>query len=149
MATMTNMFDMEAMIVDRLSTLVDKSMILVEANVEELTNEFFIEKDTDAERVGLLVLHSGYRTDPLVGNNRSPSQQLKILWQVVVVCPKDLYKSHGGVKMVEVMQLLKGWRAAPEMGIMQLVDDERGFNRPDYANDLAYLPSMFSVQTII
>ena len=76
-------------------------------------------------------------------------QRLKMLWQVIIVCPKELYKTNGAVKQMEVMQLLKGSRLSPEVGIMQLVDDERGFNRPDMEADLAYLPMMFTVETVI
>lgn len=149
MTAITNMFEAETLIATKLETLFDKNMIVLEVDSAEVDNEFFIDRDTDDEKVGAMILNAGYRADPVVGDRRARQQQLKMLWQVVVICPKDLYKSHGGVKMLEVMQLLKGWRVSTEIGIMQLIDDERGFNRPDYVNDLAYLPMMFTVNTVI
>lgn len=147
--TMVNFFDTETYIEEKLTDLFTRENIIVEADSEELDNEYFNDRDTNEEKIGVLILNGGYRTDPLVGNSRARQQRIKMLWQVVVVCPKDLYKSHGGAKMLEVMQLLKGWRVSPEIGIMQLIDDERGFNRADFANDLAYLPMMFSVDAVI
>lgn len=149
MVAITNMFETETLIATKLEELFAKDMIILEVNSEEIDNEFFIEHDNDDDKIGCMILNAGYRTDPLTGNSRARQQNLKMLWQVVVICPKDLYKSHGGVKMLEVMQLFKGWRVSKEIGIMQLIDDERGFNRPDYANDLAYLPMMFTVNTVV
>ena len=146
---LTNMFEAETLICEKLEVIFNKDMIFIEVDLEALSNETFIDKDTDSEKIGVLILNAGFRTDPLVGNSRSPQQRLKTLWQVVVVCPKDLYKLHGGVKMIEVINLLKGWRVSAEIDKMQLIDDERGFNRPDYNNDLAYLPMMFTVNTIV
>lgn len=143
----TNIFTPEDLIIARLKEIIDKDMIFVEANSSDLNNDFFNDFDTDDEKIGALVLNSGYRADPIVGAARQ--QRLKMLWQVVVVCPKKLYNSHGGVKMIEVMNLFKGYRLAPEFDYMQLIDDERGFNRPEYANDLTYLPMMFTVGTVI
>lgn len=146
---MTNMFDIEGFITTKLEELFPSDMIFVEANSEALDNNFFTDRDTDDEKIGVMVLNSGFRADPLVGDKRAPIQQLKTLWQVVVVCPKDLYKSHGGAKFILVMKALRGWRISSDIGIMQLIDDERGFNRPDYNNDLVYLPMMFTVNTIV
>jgi len=143
----TNIFTPENLIIAKLGELFDSSMIFSESESSDLDNEFFKEFDTDEEKIGALVLNSGYRADPLVGSGKN--QRLKMLWQVVVVCPKELYNSHGGVKMLEVMQLFKGHRLAKEFDYMQLIDDERGFNRPEYSNDLVYLPMMFTVGTVI
>jgi len=149
MASLANMFEPETLIAERLRTIFNPDMVILEVDSDTVDNEFFTGQDSDSEKLGVMILNAGYRTDPLKGNSRSPVQRLKMLWQVVVICPKDLYKTHGGIKMIEVMQLLKGWRVSQEIGIMQLIDDERGFNRPDYANDLAYLPMMFTVDTIV
>ena len=149
MANLTNMFDPEKLIIEKLETIFHSDMVLNEIELNSLDNDFFTGKSSDVEKVGAAVLHSGFRADPMVGNSRSPQQRLKTLWQVVVLCPTDLYREEGGLKMIEVIQLLKGWRVSPEIGIMQLIDDERGFNRPDFANDLAYLPMMFSVDAMV
>ena len=144
-----NIFEAETLIMTQLESLFATDMIIAESDSEDVDNDFFNDRETDNEKLGVMVLNGGYRADPLVGNSRQPKQRLKMLWQVVVICPKDLYKTHGGVKMLEVMQLLKGLRLSNELGMMQLNDDERGFNRPDYVNNLVYLPMMFSVDTVV
>ena len=149
MANLTNMFTPEILIIERLESAFASGMVLNETELSAIDNDFFTGKDSDVERIGAAVLNSGFRADPLVGNSRSPQQRLKTLWQVVVICPTDLYRTSGGLKMIEVIGLLKGWKVSPEIGIMQLIDDERGFNRPDFSNDLAYLPMMFSVDAMV
>ena len=145
----TTIYDPEDLIIDLVRDLFNEELIFIDADVSELSNEVFLDFEDADDRVGILVLNAGFRTDPLTGNSRSPVQRLKMLWQVIIVCPKELYKTNGAVKQMEVMQLLKGSRLSPEVGIMQLVDDERGFNRPDMEADLAYLPMMFTVETVI
>ncbi len=148
MANLTNMFDPEEFIIARIEPLFSTGMVIDQVEAASLDNSFFNDQPSDAQKLGAIVMSAGFRADPLVGNSRKPQQRLKMLWQVVVVCPAELYKTNGGAKQLEVIQLLKGWRVSPEIGIMQLIDDERGFNRPDFANDLAYLPMMFSVDAM-
>lgn len=142
-----NMFDAETLIVDKLSSIIDSKRIFVEANAEEVNNEYFDEIEIESDQFAFLVLNGGYQADPSVGKPKQ--QRLKTLWQVVVVCPKSLYMTVGGVKMIEIMNLLKGVRLSPQYDYMRAVSDERGFNRPDYIVDLAYLPMMFSVGTVL
>jgi len=145
--TITSIYDAEQLITEKLGDMVSSDMMFTEADSAGINNQTFGDKDTDDERVGIMVLNSGFRTNAMFGSNKK--QELKQLWQVVVVCPRELYHTHGGKKVVEVMQRLKGWRVSAEIGIMQLIDDERGFNRPDYSQDLVYLPMMFTVNTVV
>jgi len=145
--TISNLYDTEQLIVDKITPLFGSNMVFIEAESQTLGIETFTEKDCDGDRVAALVLNAGFRADPLFGANKK--QKLKTLWEVAVVCPRALYKINGGVKLMEVIQLLKGWRVSPEIGTMEVVDDERGFNRPDFVQDLVYLPTMFMVSTVI
>ena len=146
----TNPYEAEDLIVARIGELFDPSMIFVDADTTQVNTELFRDIVGDDNKLAVMVLNSGFRADPLVGNSRKPQQRLKLLWQVVIVCPIDNYKTHGGIMMMNVAQLLKGFRLSPEIGIMQLIDDERGFNKPDMSDgQLAYLPMMFSVDTVI
>ena len=145
-----NPYEAEDAIVNRIGDLFAEDMIFTDSDTSQVDNEIFNDIHDDEDKLAVMVLNAGFRADPLVGNSRSPSQRLKLLWQVVVVCPIELYKTHGGVRMMEVAQLLKGYRLSTELGIMQLIDDERGFNRPNMEDGtLAYLPVMFSVDTVI
>lgn len=148
--TTTNIYDTEDLIVNRIADLFDESLIFTDGDSGSLDNEVFDKIDSEPDKVAVMVLQAGFQTDPLVGNNRNPTQRLKVLWQIVIASPIDSYKTYAGPKMIEVAKLLKGYRLSKEIGIMQLVDDERGFNRPDMADGhLAYLPMMFSVEVII
>ena len=144
-----NTFDVEDLIIAKLDSLFELDMILSEDLAQDIDVNFFNTIEKVEERVGCIVMDAGYRADPLVGDKRAPKQRLKMLWQIVIICPKDLRKTVGGLKRMEVMQKLKGYRLSEEIGIMQLIDDERGFNRPEYAGDMAYLPIMFTVDTVI
>ena len=143
----TSIYDAESLIVAKLEDMVSSDMMFTEADSAGINNSTFDGKDSDDERVGILVLNSGFRTNAMFGANKK--QELKQLWQVVVVCPRELYHSHGGKKVIDIMVRLKGWRVSAEIGIMQLIDDERGFNRPDYAQDVVYLPMVFKLKTSI
>lgn len=144
-----NMFTPEELIENRIKSLFPDNMVFVEVDTDDLDDNVFGKVVNEDEKIGAIILNAGFRTDPLVGNSRKPQQRLKMLWQVVVICPREKYKTHGGPKLLEVMQTLKGYRLSEEVGIMQLIDDERGFNRPEYTGDLAYLPAMFTVETVI
>ena len=141
-----DLFGAEDLLVATLKPLFDTDMVFVEANAEEIDNEFFLQFDTDGEKIAAIVLNGGFQADPPVGAKKS--QRLKLLWQVVIVTPKDL-RANGGVKCIEVLELLMGHRLAPEYDYMKAVSDERGFNRPDYVIDLVYMPMMFSVGTVL
>lgn len=145
----TNIYDPEDLIVAKLGELFACDMIFDEADSAKLDNEFFETFDTDEERVACLVLNAGFRADPLTSARSCPQQKLKMLWQISIVCPKNIRKTHGGAKFIETLQLLKGWRISPEIGIMQLIDDERGFNRPDYSNNMVYIPMLLTVDTVV
>ena len=147
--TIANIFDPEDLIIAKIEPLFSTDMVFSEADAAKLDNEFFTNIDHDDDRIACLVLNAGFRADPLNSTASSRQQKLKMLWQIVIVCPKSLRKTHGGLKFLEVVQLLKGWRVSPEIGVMQLVDDERGFNRPDYNNNMIYIPMMFTVETVI
>lgn len=144
----TNIFEPEALIVAGLETIFPANMIFVESKLEQLTNEVFYAITAPEDKVAVLVINAGFKADAPVGNNRSPVQRLKGYWQVVVVCPSELYYTVGGVKFVEVVNHFKGFHLG-DLGIMKLIDDERGFNKPDYLNDMVYLPMLFSVDEII
>jgi len=145
----TNIYEAEDLIVNKISTLFAEDMIFTDADTSQVSNEIFQDIHAAEDQLAVMVLNAGFRADPLVGK-KPGKQRLKLLWQVVVVCPLDNYKTIGGVKMMEVAQLLKGYRLSAELGIMELIDDERGFNRPNMEDgQLAYLPMMFIVETVI
>lgn len=145
----TNVFDVEALIIAKLGELFAADMIFDESESNVVDNEFFTDKGAGDGAVGVIVINSGFKADPLVAARSNPKQTMKMMWQIAIVCPKSIRKTHGGIKAMSAVQLLKGWRVAKDIGIMSLVDDERGFNRPHYANDLVYLPSMFAVDAVI
>jgi len=142
----TDLFGAEELLVEKLKPLFPKDMIFVEANAEEISNEFFVDIDNDSDKIAAIVLNGGFQADPPVGSKKS--QRLKVLWQVVIVTPKEL-RTNGGVKCIKVLESLMGTRLAPEYDYIKAVSDERGFNRPDYVIDLVYMPMMFSVGTIL
>ena len=147
--SIASMFEPETLIMERFDALFPTDMIFSESDATDLDNETFAVNEIVDDRVGCIVVNAGYRSEPLVGNNRNPQQKIKMLWQVVVICPRELYATVGGGKMLEVIAALKGYRLSSDFDYMQLIDDERGFNRPEYANDIAYLPMMFSVSAVI
>jgi hypothetical protein len=144
----SNIFEAESFIRQGLETLFPADRIFVEANVEQLTNEFFRTIELPEDKVAALIINSGFKADAPVGNNRAPVQRLKAYWQIVVVCPTELYYTVGGVKFVEVLNHFRGFTLGT-LGKMKIVDDERGFNKPDYLNDLVYLPALFAVDEIV
>ena len=143
----TNTFQAEGLLATKLEDLFDKSMIFTESNASDLNNEFFDDFDTDEEKLAVLIMNSGNFADPPVGSSKT--QRLKYKWQVVVVCPKDLYNTLGGEMQHKVLTLLMGHRLSKDFYYMKLVSDERGFNRPEYADSLVYLPAMFEIASIV
>ena len=142
----TNLLGAESLIKDLLDPMFKIDMVFVEANAEEINQELFEAIDYDGDKVAAVILNGGYQTDPPVGQGRT--QRIKTLWQVAIVCPKNL-RDIGGTKAIEVFKTLSGQRLSGEFDYMKAVSDERGFNRPDYVIDLVYIPMMFSVGTVI
>ena len=142
----TNLYGAEELLIKFLEPMFPKGMVHTEENVAEINNEFFVEIDNDSDKIACIVLNSGYQADPPVGSGKK--QRLKVLWQVVIVCPKSL-KANGGMKSLEVLQSLMGHRLSKDYLYMKAVSDERGFNRPDYIVDLVYMPMMFSVEIVV
>ena len=146
----TNVFTPEGDIRTGLEALFDPGMIFIEPEVDRVTREIFDGKATNDDKVGAIIINAGFKADAPVGNNRRPQQLLKMFWQISVVCPVELYSVVGGAKLVEVITHFSGFElSASGLGKMTLVDDERGFNRPDYLNDMAYLPALFEVKAVI
>lgn len=146
----TNIYTPESEIIAGLQSLFASNMIFPEARLEEVTEELFRGVAQNEDKVAALVINAGFKADPPAGNNRRPQQLLKAYWQIVVVCPIELYSAVGGVKLVEVINHFSGFElSAAGVGKMTLVDDERGFNRPDYLNDMAFIPALFQVKTVI
>lgn len=141
------MYEIEGLLKTHLETQFPKEMIFTEENAKELNNEFFKNIDNDSEKVAALILSGGIQVDPPVGSQRT--QRFKTLWQVVVVCPKKLVVDVGDAKMEEVVISLRGLRLSKKYDYLKAVSDERGFNRPDYAADLVYLPMMYSTGRVI
>lgn len=144
----TNLFEPEVAIITALEGIFPAGAVYPEARIEEVTNEVFRGIEVNADKVVGLVLNMGFKADPPVGNNRAPQQKLKGFWQIVVVCPTELYYTVGGLKVIEVIKLFSGFQLEG-MGKMAVVDDERGFNKPDYVNDMVYMPVMFNVDVIV
>lgn len=146
----TNIYTPEAEIIAGLQTLFAAERIFSETVIENVTQEIFTGVTNNADKCGAIVINSGFKADSPVGNNRKPQQLIKAFWQIVVVCPVELYSVVGGIKLVEVINHFSGFElSASGVGKMTLVDDERGFNRPDYLNDMAYLPALFEVKAVI
>lgn len=146
----TNIYTPESEIIAGLQSLFAPNMIFPEARLEEVTEELFRGVAQNEDKVAALVINAGFKADPPAGNNRRPQQLLKAYWQIVVVCPIELYSAVGGVKLVEVINHFSGFElSAAGVGKMTLVDDERGFNRPDYLNDMAFIPALFQVKAVI
>lgn len=141
------MYEIEGLLKTHLETMFPKDMIFTEENVKKLNNNTFADIDNDSEKVAALILSGGIQVDEPVGRDRS--QRFKTLWQVVVVCPKKLVIDIGDPKMEEVVISLRGLRLSKKYDYLKAVSDERGFNRPDYVVDLAYLPMMYSTGRVI
>jgi hypothetical protein len=143
-----NIYEPEKTIITALEGIFPTGQVYSESKLEEVTNESFLGIQNNADKVIALVVNAGFKADPPVVNNRSPQQLIKGFWQIVVVCPTELYYSVGGVKVVEVIKLFSGFHLEG-MGKMTLVDDERGFNRPDWLNDMVYMPLMFNINIVV
>lgn len=141
------MYEIEDLLKTKLTTLFPEDKIFTESDAKKLDNKFFKGIDNDCDKVAALILSGGIQVDPPAGSARA--QRFKTLWQVVVVCPKDLIIDVGDPKMEEVVVALRGARLSPKYDYMRAVSDERGFNRPDYAVDLVYLPMMYSTGRVI
>lgn len=145
---MDNLFDAEELIVDRVSTAFSTGMVFYGPDITDLDNDDFTKFDIDDDRVGLIIRHAGFKADRIVGDKRIANQRLKTFWQLVIVCPAELYKTVGGVKFVEVVNLLKGYRLSKIFKPMELTDDERDFNEPEFIKDMVYIPMMFIVENV-
>ena len=143
-----NLYEPESAIITALEGIFPAGAVYSESALEEVSNDIFTGIELNADKVIALVVNAGFKADPPVGNSRAPQQRLKGFWQIVVVCPTELYYTVGGLKSVEVIKLFSGFDLEG-LGKMTLVDDERGFNRPDYLNDMVYLPLMFNVNVVV
>lgn len=146
---LTNIFEPEQLIVDAIAPLFQTDMVFTEANSAHLNNQFFNSIPVEEDKVGALVLSRGFKSDGLVSAKGSKNQRLKLVWQVAVVCPKNLYYSIGGSKLVELINVLKGKRLSNLYKEMYLIDDERGFNEAYFEHDLVYIPTLFIVESIL
>lgn len=141
------MLEIESLIKAQLESVFAKDMVFTEENAEDLNNDLFLDIDNDSNKIAALILSGGIQVDPPVSGKRS--QRFKTLWQVSIVCPKTLAMSVGDAKMEEIAKLLLGQRLSKKYDYMKAVSDERGFNRPEYVVDLAYLPMMYSTGKVI
>lgn len=144
-----NYFEVEALIIDKCQDLFSPKMIFNQSEIGDLDNDDFTEFTVEEDRVGLMVRQAGFKVDPLKGKKSFKQQKVKFFWQLIVVCPSDLYDTVGGLKVIEVMQRLMGVKLSKDYTEMQLIDDERDFNQPEFMKDLVYIPTMFQLEGLL
>ena len=108
----------------------------------------FHKSSTATERVACAIKYRGYTAQPIVSQSRTPNQKLHVFWETCIVCDEDTYITVGGEKMAEVKNLLMGKKVGSNTTRLHLVDDEREFNQPDFYNNLAWLPMLWSVGVV-
>jgi|GEM_PF-4870538 len=143
----SNIYEFEELLVEELDNLVQPGMIFTAENAQDLDNESFTQHTVDEDKIGILVVNGGFKADPIVAKNNQ--QKIKMFWRISVVCPRELYRVHGGYKLIEIANKLKGNRLSNNYTKLMMVSDERDFNAPEFENDLAFLPSMYQVEAII
>jgi len=146
---LTNYFQAELLIKNAVADLFSTGMIYTGVEINELDNDDFTKMPTEAEQLGLVIRQAGFKLDPLQGKRSYQQQRIKFFWQLAVVCPSDIYYTHGGIKVINVMQRLMGVKLSADFTEMQLIDDERDFNEPEFMKDLAYMPMMFQIDAIL
>ena len=140
------MLEVEALLVTEMEKIFPNNMIFTESTATELNNELFSGLN-DSDSTAVLILSGGVQVDPPVSNKRQ--QRFKTLWQLVVVCPKELVLTYGDQKFEEIIKAVNGLRIDKRYDYFKAVSDERGFNKPDYTLDLVYIPMLYSTGKVL
>lgn len=144
-----NYFEVEELIINKCKNLFSPGMIFNQSEIGSLDNDDFTQFTIDSDKIGLMIRQAGFKVDPLVGKKSFKQQKVKFFWQLIIVCPSDLYDTIGGLKVIQVMQRLMGVKLSPNYTEMMLIDDERDFNQPEFMKDLAYIPTMFQCEGLL
>ena len=136
-----NFLEIENYMFDALSPLFKTGMVFRHHTVEQLDNDLFMKLPLQTDRVGALILNTGYTVN--VQRKGNGSGAFKQFWMVAVVAPREQSSTTLGSKVTEVLHALSGLKDPDGCAILYPVNDERGFNAPDYSGDLVHLPMMF------
>lgn len=147
--SITNIYEIEPLIEAEMKKLVNPELVFMGVDMDDLDNTTFTAYEVKSERVGVVIINAGFKTDGIRGSRKTPSQKIKMFWQIAVVSPKELYKTNAGETFVKVVKALIGKKLSKEFTELELIDDERDFNVPQFSSDLTWQPMMFSVETII
>jgi hypothetical protein len=145
---MNNIYDTEAIIKKELLPLFDEKLIFTQVAVDDIESHIFDDIDDVDDRAACLIIYGGFKTK---GDSTGSSKQqiIQPLWRVITITPSELYHSHCGGKMIDVINTLKGCTLGDTCKGMVLTDDVREFNEPSYINSLVGLPSVFSFDVIV
>lgn len=143
----SNMYAPEAMIREALLPLFNEDLIFTQQTIDDIDSSIFEDKNNDCDLAACLIIYGGYRV--LSTGGRGKQQKIRPLWRVVVVTPSELYMTLCGVKMIEVVKVLKGSTLENTCSGLELVDDVREFNEPSFINSLVGIPSVYSFDTVV
>ncbi len=144
---MDNMYEPETQIQELLSGLVKKDMMFSEKEAQEITKDIFAKYSDEADKVAIVVVYGGYSVNATA--SRAMSQIINPLWRVIVVTPTELYKDVAGVKILQVIDALKGKNLSCSGKELRLTDDTREFNAPDFVRNMFSIPAVFTFDIVI
>lgn len=143
---MENIYAPEDAIKALIAPLFPDDMVFTQYTMDQMKPEMFKELEVE-DRLAALILYSGYS---IKDNSARKAHMMTPLWRIIVVTPSELYKSVAGVKLMEVINHVKGKKIYPDSGKeLVLETDVREFNMPDYVNSLVGIPAVFSFDVVI
>jgi len=144
----TGVYDAEDAIVSLLEPLFPDGHVFSQYDITKISSEFFRTVENVDDRIAALVVNAGFSVPEVIGNRKA--NVIKPLWRIIVVAPSELYKSHAGVKLMEVIKVLTGETIYSDTGKpLTLSTDVREFNEPDFVSDVVSIPCVFTYDLII
>ena len=148
---MNNFYDAEDIIIDELLKLFPRHMIFTEDTLSSISIKTFSSESGvklhSKDAVAVVVVNTGYKV--LNSKSGGTASLINSLWRVFVVTPSELYKTQAGAKMVDVIVALQGLKMGDTSKPLELKDDVREFNEPDFTTNLFAIPSVFGFDAVI
>jgi hypothetical protein len=148
--SITNFYEFQNLLVEELSSLFPSDLIFTGENVDELTNEIFIERDLESEKIGVIISPMGFTLSDQIGRKTTPLQKYTLFYEIGVVCPKELYAVVGGETFVNLLSLLSGKKLSKDYReIVFTIGNMGQFNQPKFSIDIAYLPINIKTEVVL
>lgn len=131
--------------------LINPAFLWVNVDIELLDTEIFNSFDGNiqgSDKIGVILQYTGFKTNT---NHKSTDKVcvIHLEYRVVVVAPSELFPTVAGAKWCEIMNALNGFSPNNDCFTLNLIDDLREGNEPDFKAGFCAIPMMFSLKQMI